>query len=63
MRTLFSLIVFVTLRTANNIDSTCKPVSIPASTPVSQLYDNGDQTITDVKTGLIWKKCMKGLCG
>ncbi|MDP3694499.1 MAG: DUF1566 domain-containing protein, partial [Desulfocapsaceae bacterium] len=34
-----------------------------ASTPDSQLADNGNGTVTDRKTGLIWKKCMEGLTG
>lgn len=42
---------------------TCKPESIPASTPNSQLQDNGDGTITDTKTGLIWKRCLEGQSG
>ena len=42
---------------------TCYPESIPASTPDSQLQDNGDGTITDTKTGLIWKQCLEGQSG
>jgi len=42
---------------------TCNPESIPASTPNSQLQDNGDGTITDLKTGLIWKQCLEGQSG
>jgi hypothetical protein len=42
---------------------TCKPDSIPASTPDSQLVDNGDGTVTDSKTSLTWKKCVEGLSG
>ena len=42
---------------------TCQPESIPASTPNSQLQDNGDGTITDTKTGLIWKRCLEGQSG
>ena len=41
----------------------CHPESIPASTPDSQLQDNGDGTITDLKTGLIWKQCLEGQSG
>ena len=41
----------------------CHPESIPASTPDSQLQDNGDGTITDRKTGLIWKQCLEGQSG
>jgi len=41
----------------------CRPDSIPASTPDSQLTDNGDYTISDKKTGLMWKKCVEGVSG
>ena len=41
----------------------CHPESIPASTPDSQLQDNGDGTVTDTKTGLIWKQCLEGQSG
>ena len=37
--------------------------NISASTPDSQLVDNGDGTITDSKTGLMWKKCLEGVDG
>ncbi len=36
---------------------------IPASTPDSQLQDNGDGTVTDGKTDLMWKQCSEGLEG
>jgi len=42
---------------------TCHPESIPASTPDSQLQDNGDSTVTDLKTGLMWKQCVEGQSG
>ena len=42
---------------------TCQPESIPASTPDSQLQDNGDGTVTDRKTGLMWKQCPEGQDG
>lgn len=41
----------------------CQPESIPASTPDSQLIDNGDGTITDSMTGLMWKRCSEGQSG
>ncbi|MCI5189735.1 MAG: DUF1566 domain-containing protein [Candidatus Electrothrix sp. AS4_5] len=41
----------------------CKPDSIPASTPDSQLVDNVDGTITDLRTRLMWKKCLEGVSG
>jgi len=41
---------------------TCN-ANMAASTPDSQLTDTGDGTITDSKTGLMWKKCMEGVTG
>lgn len=38
----------------------CKLDSTHATTPTSQFTDNGDGTVTDNKTGLIWKKCSEG---
>ena len=38
----------------------CKPESIPATTPTSQFIDHGDGTVTDTKTGLMWKRCTEG---
>ncbi|MCI5131308.1 MAG: DUF1566 domain-containing protein [Candidatus Electrothrix sp. EH2] len=42
---------------------TCTSASVPASTPDSQLIDNNDGTVTDSKTGLMWKKCLEGASG
>ncbi|MFI3137328.1 MAG: DUF1566 domain-containing protein [Methylococcaceae bacterium] len=39
---------------------TCQTSSIPASTPDSQFTNNGNGTVTDVKTGLMWKICSEG---
>ena len=36
---------------------------IPATTPDTRFTDNGDGTITDKGTGLMWKKCVEGLSG
>lgn len=41
----------------------CQTTSIPATTPDSQLTDNADGTVTDTKTGLMWKQCSEGLSG
>ena len=53
----------VTMYSSDLAAQTCKPDSIPASTPDAQLVDNGDGTIADTKTGLVWKKCPEGLSG
>ena len=39
---------------------TCKPESIPATTPNSRYVDQGDGTVTDKTTGLMWKRCAEG---
>lgn len=39
---------------------TCNPNSIPATTPASQFTDNRNGTVTDKKTGLMWKRCSEG---
>ncbi|XOF32560.1 MAG: DUF1566 domain-containing protein [Candidatus Electrothrix sp. YB6] len=44
-------------------EQVCKTDSIPASTPDSQFTDNGDGTVMDSKTGLMWKKCLEGIEG
>ncbi|CAK8719565.1 Adhesin [Candidatus Electronema halotolerans] len=63
MRTFFLMLCCMfsamTVQAAQN----CRPDSIPASTPDSQLVDNGDGTVTDSKTSLTWKKCVEGFSG
>lgn len=34
--------------------------NIPATTPDNQFSDNHDGTVTDNKTGLMWKRCSEG---
>jgi len=36
---------------------------IPSTTPDSRFVDNGNGTITDSGTGLMWQKCQLGLSG
>jgi hypothetical protein len=44
------------------VAQTCDP-SVPATAPASRFNDNGDGTVTDRKTGLMWKQCMEGKTG
>ena len=53
---LMGVLVLPTLTNAQ----TCKPDSIPATTPTNQFNDHGNGTVTDTKTGLMWKKCSEG---
>lgn len=41
----------------------CQPDNIPSATPTARFVDNGDGTVTDSKTDLVWKKCVEGLSG
>ncbi len=52
----FLVVIFPVLSNAQ----ICKPESIPATTPVFQFKNNGDGTVTDTKTGLMWKRCGEG---
>lgn len=36
---------------------------IPLSTPGNELIDNGDGTVSDTATGLMWKQCSEGQGG
>jgi hypothetical protein len=63
MQTFFLLIVYIFSAATVYAAQTCKPDSIPPTTPDSQLIDNNDNTVTDLKTGLMWKKCLEGVSG
>ncbi|MCI5114898.1 MAG: DUF1566 domain-containing protein [Candidatus Electrothrix sp. AW1] len=63
MRTYFLIFCCLFFAATVHAEQNCKPDSIPASTPDSQLLDNGDGTVTDSKTNLIWKKCLEGVEG
>lgn len=57
------VVLLLTLGAGPVLAQTCHPESVPASTPDSQLQENGDGTVTDLKTGLIWKQCLEGQSG
>jgi hypothetical protein len=57
-----SFLIFCCVFFATTTHAACNP-DISASTPDSQLIDNGDGTITDSRTGLVWKQCLEGLSG
>ncbi|MGX9727484.1 MAG: Lcl C-terminal domain-containing protein [Candidatus Electronema sp. VV] len=63
MRTYFLIFFCVFSAATVHAAQTCKTTTIPASTPDSRLTDNGDGTVTDTKTGLMWKQCVEGLSG
>jgi len=60
-----SLFLITLLLLGSNVDAaqTCKTATIAASTPTSQFTVNNNGTVTDNKTGLMWKRCPEGLSG
>jgi len=61
---LHSLCLILALLVSSNgfAAQTCN-TAIPASTPTSRFVDHGNGTVTDTKTGLMWKQCTEGLSG
>ena len=60
MRVFFLILCCMFFVATTHAAQLCQKSSIPASTPDSQLIDNLDGTITDSKTGLMWKQCLEG---
>lgn len=63
MKSLWTTVVLIGLcaQTAQAVQ-TC-PAGNPRIAPDSRYTDNGNGTITDIKTGLIWKQCSEGQSG
>lgn len=59
---MWKVAVLLLMVSVNNSWAACNS-SAPASTPDAQLTDHGDGTVTDTKTGLMWKQCSEGLSG
>ena len=53
-KTTMSILIFLLPITGNA--EICQ-TAIPATTPTDQFADNGDGTVTDTRTGLMWKRC------
>ncbi len=56
------LVLLLAVAMAPALAQTCRD-DIPASAPDSRFTANGDGTVTDRATGLIWKQCAEGLSG
>lgn len=63
MRICLILLISFFFCVTTSVAQTCTNSSPSASTPDSHLLDNGDGTISDNKTGLMWKKCVEGVSG
>lgn len=42
------------------VNAVCDETHMQPTTPIDQFTGNGDGTVTDKKTGLMWKKCSEG---
>ena len=62
MRTLIALGMSLGMIAAQAAQS-CNEEAVIASAPDSRFQDNGNGTVTDLSTGLIWKQCAEGLSG
>ncbi|NEX16738.1 MAG: hypothetical protein C1943_08940 [Halochromatium sp.] len=61
MRTLIALSMGLGMIAAQ-AEQTCND-AVVATAPDSRFQDNGNGTVTDLATGLIWKQCAEGLSG
>ncbi|WP_201246557.1 DUF1566 domain-containing protein [Halochromatium salexigens] len=61
MRTLTALGMSLCMIAAQ-AEQTCND-AVVATAPDSRFQDNGNGTVTDLATGLIWKQCAEGLSG
>ncbi|WP_172399790.1 DUF1566 domain-containing protein [Geothermobacter hydrogeniphilus] len=60
MKRIILTLVLCLLPLAHVYAQTCQTASITASTPTSRFTDNGDGTLVDSVTELMWKKCTEG---
>lgn len=60
-RTLISLLALFAM--AASVQAQTCNADITATAPDSRYTDNGDGTVTDTTTGLMWKQCPEGLSG
>ena len=63
MKRLLFILIYLAISPSAIATQTCKKDYISASTPENQFADNNDGTVTDLKTGLMWKKCLEGFSG
>jgi hypothetical protein len=59
-RSLLSYLSLLLLSQQDIVHAQICSVSIVASTPTSQFIDHNNGSLTDKKTGLVWKKCSEG---
>lgn len=60
MRKLLLASLLASILTAPGIAAAVCDASFPETTPTGSFADNGDGTVTHVRTRLMWKKCSEG---
>lgn len=63
VKSIFFFIVFLFSFQCKAVQECKSEVEVPATTPSTNFIDNGDGTITDRNSGLMWMKCTVGLSG
>jgi hypothetical protein len=58
-----SLILLCLISFNSTAQQTCKTDSIVQTAPDSRFTNNGDGTVTDMQTGLMWARCRQGFQG
>lgn len=53
-------LLFLTLHSSVWAEQACDTTAFPESAPVSRFHDNGDGTVTDQTTQLMWMRCSAG---
>ena len=64
LRLLFLAMLLTLAAVSPVLAQTCRTeTEVPSTTPASRFQDNGDATVTDQSTGLMWARCPEGLSG
>lgn len=63
MKITFNCLTFLLIANLSYAQSCKTEAEVPSTTPNSRFIDNGDGTISDADTDLMWQKCQLGLSG
>jgi hypothetical protein len=60
---IYALCLLVAIKSTAVVAQTCQTASIVATSPSNRFTVSNNGTVTDTKTGLMWKRCSEGLSG
>ena len=55
------IVLLIFLSVGSDVFAQTCPSNVPVSTPTSRFTDNGNGTVSDTATGLMWKRCIEGM--